>query len=254
MKVTLVRCLPLTLFFSLLAGCPSNAGFCGDGDVQRGAGEECDDGNGRGGDGCDARCVIEEGCGDGFLDSGEECDDGNINNGDGCNDRCDLEAAGTVSFQYVLLEPDVDGTIIAAPTCDGIIDVDGFLHDIAEVRLMVGDDFNGDGVLDDDEVLQDVSSPCNQEDFNRDGIIEEDELGIFQEVLFAGSFDLFAVEFIDTTGDAVLWETYDTTREAERFSYGEGQGFRIIPNTVTVIPFVGDETQLFEELQAFFGI
>jgi len=81
---------------------------CGDG--IREAGEECDDGNTVGGDGCDS-CAIEygfvchyrdggsdcyaEGCGDGILvEAGvgnEECDDNNLVDGDGCNASCDVE-------------------------------------------------------------------------------------------------------------------------------------------------------------------
>ena len=39
-------------------------------------GEECDDGNRNGGDGCTFDCRIEE-CGNGVLEIGEGCDDGN---------------------------------------------------------------------------------------------------------------------------------------------------------------------------------
>jgi cysteine-rich repeat protein len=97
---------------------------CGDGVVDHD--EECDDGNLRGCDGCDADCNLEPGyvcgdgvlstdcgeecddgpgnddtvpnacrtdckrphCGDGVLDDGEACDDGNLTSCDGCSDRC----------------------------------------------------------------------------------------------------------------------------------------------------------------------
>ncbi len=97
---------------------------CGDGVVDRN--EQCDDGNRRGCDGCDADCKLEPGwvcgdgvlstdcgeecddgpgnddalpnacrtnctrahCGDGVLDAGEGCDDGNLTSCDGCSDRC----------------------------------------------------------------------------------------------------------------------------------------------------------------------
>jgi cysteine-rich repeat protein len=63
--------------------------FCGDGNVD--AGEECDDGNGLGGDGCDVFCQNEPFCGDGTVDPGETCDDGNVTPGDGCDENCQLE-------------------------------------------------------------------------------------------------------------------------------------------------------------------
>ena len=58
---------------------------CGDFFVT--ADEQCDDGNTRDGDGCNAHCR-QEFCGDGIIQSGpplsERCDDGNFNCGDGC--------------------------------------------------------------------------------------------------------------------------------------------------------------------------
>ncbi len=48
-------------------------------------GEECDDGNTVGGDGCSADCKKVEACSDGFVDVGEGCDDGNANPSDGCD-------------------------------------------------------------------------------------------------------------------------------------------------------------------------
>jgi cysteine-rich repeat protein len=64
---------------------------CGNGNLD--AGEQCDDGNTVGGDGCGANCQVEPspGCGDGNLDAGEQCDDGNSTNGDGCNANCQIE-------------------------------------------------------------------------------------------------------------------------------------------------------------------
>jgi cysteine-rich repeat protein len=64
---------------------------CGDGCL--GEGEECDDGNTTGGDGCSATCETEV-CGDGKVDEGEECDDGNTADGDGCSATCTVEPAG----------------------------------------------------------------------------------------------------------------------------------------------------------------
>jgi cysteine-rich repeat protein len=61
-------------------------------------GEECDDGEYKNGDGCDANCRLEQPptCGNDHLDiyQGEECDDGNLENGDGCSSTCQLETVG----------------------------------------------------------------------------------------------------------------------------------------------------------------
>jgi|GEM_PF-1820563 len=59
---------------------------CGDGKV--GPGERCDDGNLGDGDGCSATCQSEGMCGDGAVDPGEECDDGNKSSADGCSRMC----------------------------------------------------------------------------------------------------------------------------------------------------------------------
>ena len=80
--------------------------YCGDGIIQTDLGEECDDGNRIGGDGCSGICKIEPNwtcptpgkpcvslivCGDGKRETGEGCDDGNLNNGDGCSSTCQVE-------------------------------------------------------------------------------------------------------------------------------------------------------------------
>ncbi len=73
----------------------SMSGGCGDGTLDMG--EQCDDGNTTGGDGCSATCMIEAitSCGDGTLDPPqEECDDGNTTAGDGCDSTCQLEPVG----------------------------------------------------------------------------------------------------------------------------------------------------------------
>src|SRR3569623_784781 len=57
-------------------------------------GEQCDDGNHVGDDGCSADCRSDEQCGNGVVDGaiGEACDDGNLASHDGCNSRCQLES------------------------------------------------------------------------------------------------------------------------------------------------------------------
>jgi cysteine-rich repeat protein len=74
---------------------------CGDGVMD--VGEECDDGNTAGGEGCSSSCHVELGwycptpgqpcvslhaCGNGFLSPEEACDDGNSAGGDGCSADC----------------------------------------------------------------------------------------------------------------------------------------------------------------------
>ena len=75
--------------------------LCGNGVLD--PGEDCDDGNGSGGDGCSPLCQLEghwlcpvagqrcqrvATCGDGILTSDEVCDDGNNTDGDGCSADC----------------------------------------------------------------------------------------------------------------------------------------------------------------------
>ncbi len=66
-------------------------GVCGDGVLNQG--EECDDSNPAGGDGCSASCALEI-CGNGVVDVGETCDDGNLAAGDGCSAICGVEFCG----------------------------------------------------------------------------------------------------------------------------------------------------------------
>lgn len=79
---------------------------CGNGALDVGADEACDDGNSSGGDGCSADCSeIEVGytcatpgaactaaCGDGVRQPTEGCDDDGTTDGDGCSATCAVEA------------------------------------------------------------------------------------------------------------------------------------------------------------------
>src|SRR5262245_60659552 len=79
---------------ALLAGCPSPPSpICGDGTTDVEQGEECDDGNNQGGDGCNPGCKLPV-CGDGTVDAGELCDDGNPTDGDSCESDCTLPSCG----------------------------------------------------------------------------------------------------------------------------------------------------------------
>lgn len=108
-------------FRTIVSGVTPSPITCGD--AYTATDEECDDGNRRNGDGCDATCDLEEGwscggmpsicyqtvpaCGDGHVDkftseyygysywqgaSSEGCDDGNVNDGDGCDESCEVES------------------------------------------------------------------------------------------------------------------------------------------------------------------
>lgn len=70
----------------------STANVCGDGTI--GTGEQCDDGNVIGDDGCSATCLDETVasiCGNFILEPPEACDDGNVANNDGCSATCQFE-------------------------------------------------------------------------------------------------------------------------------------------------------------------
>jgi cysteine-rich repeat protein len=126
---------------------PQPAG-CGDLVVDFERGEECDDGNGRDGDGCSRRCRFEfcgdgivttvfgeqceapdpeEGllcvfcrftrCGNGELDGFEQCDDGNAIDGDGCSQSCFDERCGDFIVQFQAGEQCDDGNQLSGDGC-----------------------------------------------------------------------------------------------------------------------------------------
>lgn len=87
------------------AGSQPYEAICGDGFLDATAGEECEDGNVSGGDGCSAACLREGGtagsCGNGTVNraasgAGEDCDDGNTVSGDGCSNTCLAEGSASV--------------------------------------------------------------------------------------------------------------------------------------------------------------
>ncbi len=65
--------------------------YCGDGKVQSKF-EACDDAENNGGyNECGENCQLGARCGDGAVQDGEECDDGNRMGGDGCDGLCQYE-------------------------------------------------------------------------------------------------------------------------------------------------------------------
>jgi fibro-slime domain-containing protein len=116
-----------------------NPMLCGNGVLD--PGEQCDDGNTVGGDGCTPLCQIEQGwtcptpgqpcvrteiCGDGILQPPEQCDDGNVASGDGCSSTCMIEPGWVCRVPGKPCTPTCgDGMITGTKTCDDGNDVSG---------------------------------------------------------------------------------------------------------------------------------
>ncbi len=111
---------------------PADPKLCGDG--KQNTGEQCDDANKEGGDGCSALCQIEVDwecagwgekcvytakCGDGRLSVTEDCDDSNTDPGDGCTGDCKVEAGWQCRVPGRRCVPMCgDGTITGSEQCD----------------------------------------------------------------------------------------------------------------------------------------
>lgn len=66
--------------------------LCGNGLLDKDAGEECDTGKNLGWDGCNKECKKQAPvCGNAHIEKGETCDDGNTKGGDNCSSTCQLE-------------------------------------------------------------------------------------------------------------------------------------------------------------------
>jgi len=111
----------------------SEISFCGNGAVE--GDEQCDDGNGVDGDGCENNCTSTPGfdCGNLVLDPGEECDDGNDVAMDGCENNCtetDISAScgdGVTNGDDQCDDGNTDSTDACTNTCknaecgDGVV-------------------------------------------------------------------------------------------------------------------------------------
>jgi fibro-slime domain-containing protein len=110
------------------------------GDLFSDPGEECDDGNTLGGDGCSPACRIEAGaycppvgpcvfdqCGNGYVAPFEVCDDGNTVSGDGCSADCrQIEEGWSCPVPGSRCVPLCgDGIIEGSEQCDDGNDVSG---------------------------------------------------------------------------------------------------------------------------------
>ena len=186
---------------------------CGDKVVDRYGyyhGETCDDGNTFEGDGCTARCQLEDGfvarCGNGRLEIGEECDDNNRSSGDGCNSTCLLEGDsqspggrcgdGTVTVG----EECDDGNTVSGDDCSSVCRV--------EITSVAGLNICGDGVTGPGEDCDDG----NHRDF--DGCTATCEL----EVGFCG----------DGTIQELLGEQCEPALHGTNLPYGCGADCRHI--------------------------
>ncbi len=154
--------------------------------------------------------------------------------------------AGTVTFQYVLLNAAGGGGPEAA------IDCAAAGPGVAAIRLLVGNDGDGNAELDDTEVQAMAEATCNQADTNANETLEVEEFGSYLSMdVPAGDYDLFAVEVVSLDSTRVPWQTFDVNANRERFSYGGGLTVAPAP-AVTSLPFAG-EGQFAEELQIYLG-
>ena len=115
------------VLYSEEIGDPGVTSICGDGVVE--LLEDCDDGNARAGDGCNADCERETGyacppaggrchvtvCGDGVAEGDEQCDDANIHIGDGCTFICTSEPD---CMDGVCVPVCGDGQVFPGEACD----------------------------------------------------------------------------------------------------------------------------------------
>lgn len=116
------------------SGRPFDPALCGNGRLD--TGEECDDGDDEGGDGCSELCRREKGwhcgepgdacdrCGDGIKQASETCDDGDSDDGDGCSSECAVEDGWTCPVAGQECQRCGDGVLQANERCDEGADAD----------------------------------------------------------------------------------------------------------------------------------
>lgn len=103
---------------------------CGNGFLEAGNGEQCDDGNTTNDDACTNTCTLPR-CGDQIVQAGEQCDDGNSDNADGCLSSCQNAACGDGFVQSGVEACDdgnPDNTDACLTTCVVASCRDGFVH------------------------------------------------------------------------------------------------------------------------------
>ncbi len=153
---------------------------CGNGVLD--PGEQCDDSNTVGGDGCSGVCIIEI-CGNAIIEVGEECDDGNMVTGDGCSALCVVEFCGDGLIQAGLGE-----------TCDDAGANSNVNPDAC--RLTCVDATCGDSVIDTNEQCDDGNNA------NNDGCQANCSLPNNQGVLAFGFEEASGNTVVDQSGQA----------------------------------------------------
>lgn len=143
---------------------------CGDGVVS--TGEECDAGEST--SSCDADCTLAT-CGDGTLNtsSGEQCDDGNRMGGDGCSPSCEEEpddcGDGTCDFEHGETCTNCAPDCMATPECNDCEDADEDRYFDAECGGNDCDDTDPSVHPDADEIACNMrDDDCNNA--TRDGV------------------------------------------------------------------------------------
>lgn len=108
------------------------------------------------------------------------------------------QEVGSVTFSYGVFLPDGAGGGDPVGLCEAA--------GIEQIRLLVGDDVDENGALDDAEVQEQLSTRCRGGDADVDGLYSEEELGLYGplEFLVAG-YNAFAIELEDFDGQVVPW-------------------------------------------------
>ncbi len=127
----LLLCTTTLVAISVVAA-PPTAADPGDGVIDVGAGETCDDADLDAGDGCDATGQIEAGwtctgqpsvctttVGDGVVAGSEQCDDADLDAGDGCDATGQIEAGWSCQGQPSVCTTTMgDGVVAGSEQCD----------------------------------------------------------------------------------------------------------------------------------------
>lgn len=131
------------------AACTSEcaAAFCGDGFIWEGE-EECDDANDVNTDGCTTSCIVLKSCGDGEVQEPEECDLGDKNDDNG---ECKTDCSDAVCGDDVIWTGEEECDDANEDNNDGCTTLclfpfcgDGFAQSINEELCDDGDDEEGD--------------------------------------------------------------------------------------------------------------
>ena len=141
---------------------------------------------------------------------------------------------GGVSFDYGLYRE--GPTVMLVPDCANVT--------INQVRFAMGNDANGDGLLQDDETAGRAVVDCNQRDADGNGMISTSELGHYETAsdrLPAGEYDLFLVALVREVDSAVPSRVFARTSYSEAWVFSSA-GLVITEGAVTHIDFTSFTT------------